>query len=152
MKKCPSHMLKDFWNPTALRIIVLNLYLILKLSQTREGLVSHFQWQSFAAAVCLRKDTFLLTTLPCLCVCTHPSTLRAENKQWHSWDIPFESLYEMQCISLRWATTSTYKWFYKRMPWKARVLQVNVTATGTWLAGQLVTCILHQLCSGPPDH
>lgn len=63
MKKCPSHVLKDFWNPTALRIIVLNLYLILKLSQTREGLVSHFQWQSFAAAVCLRKDTFLLTNL-----------------------------------------------------------------------------------------
>lgn len=45
MEKCPAHMYQDFWTPAALRIIVLNLYLILKLatSISDQWFVSHFQ-------------------------------------------------------------------------------------------------------------
>lgn len=62
MKKCPSHMFKDFWTPAALRIIVLNLYLILKLAtfiSDQRGACQPFP----ITAVCLRKHILLLRNL-----------------------------------------------------------------------------------------
>lgn len=78
MKKCPSHMHKDFWTPPVLWIIVLNLHLILKIAASisdQRGACQPFP----ITVVYLRKDTFWLTNLV-LNVCLYPS------KHTQSWE------------------------------------------------------------------
>lgn len=64
-------MYKDFWTPAALRIIVLNMYLILKLATSISD--QKEVCQPFPiTVVCLRKHIFLLRSLA-VPVCLYPS-------------------------------------------------------------------------------